>query len=159
MFRKAFSVTALLLILAGSVAMQTAPADPEPRKVEVGSYKFKLEERDGKCQLLYEGPHKGDITLDIPPPCEFSRDHTGKAQHFQYRRRRNARPYEVILVLGGPLNKARSDKLMPDGCATQMQAVSLNSSGVEVGDVGSLTMVCPLAGLDEKFFGTLAKPM
>jgi hypothetical protein len=159
LFTKIFLSTAVLLVFAGSVAMQTAAINPEPRKAEVKSYQFKLEERDGKCHLVYEGRHKGDITLNIAPPCEFARDHKGKAQHFQYRRKGGTRAYDVILVLGGPVNKARSDKLMPEGCATKMQAVSMNSTGVVAGDVGSVLITCPLEGLDEKFFGTLAKPM
>lgn len=159
LFSKAFSLTALLLIFAGTVAMQTAPAALEPRKAEVGSRKLKLEERDGKCQLLYEGRTKGEITLDVPPPCEFVRDHTGKAQHYQYKRKRNAGTYDVIIVVGGVKNKHRSDKLMADGCPTQYQAVSLSSRGVATGVLGSLWIACPTEGLDEKVFGSMAKPI
>lgn len=159
MFTKMILVTVVLLIFVSSVATQTAPASLEPRKVTVGSYKFRLEEREGKCHLLYDGPRKGDLTLDVPPPCEFARDETGNAQHFQYKRKRNTLVYEVILVVGGPINKARSDKLMPDGCPTQMQAVSFSSRGVAVGETDSQLLACPMEGLDEKVFAILGKPI
>ena len=157
MFKKTLLVTTVLLMFAGSVAMQTTTKAVEPRKVTVGSYKFTVEERNGKCQLLYEGPHKGEITLDIPPPCEFARDHTGKAQHFQYKRKRKV--FKVILVIGGPVIRERTDKLMPNGCGTQMQAVSLNSRGVVAGEPGSITSACPSEGVDEKLFNLLSKPI
>ena len=159
MFSKTFFATAILLVCVGSVAMQTAPASPEPHKVAVGSYKFRLEERDGKCQVFYEGRQKGELALEIPPPCEFVRDHAGKGMHYQYKRRRNAGVYDVILIVGGPVNRDRSDKLMQDGCATKMQAVSFSSRGVTAGPTGSVRLVCPTEGLDEKFFATLGKPI
>lgn len=147
----------MLLLFAGSVALQTTPAGVEPRQVALSSYKFKLEERDGKCLLLYEGPRKGELSLSIPPPCEFVRDHNGKAQHFQYKRKRSV--FQVILVVGGPVIKERTDKLMPGGCGTQIQAVSLNAKGVLAGEFSSITSACPSEGVDEKEFSLLSKPI
>ena len=159
MIIKTTFLTAVLVIFGGGVAMKTVPADVEPRKGTVGSYTLKLEERDGKCQLLYEGPHKGQITLEIPPPCEFSRDNLGKLQRHQYKRKRNAGVYDVILVVGGPVTKEKSDKLMQDGCGTQLQAVSLSSRGVALGGHLSMPTACPMEGQDEMVFGILNKPI
>jgi len=144
---------------SGIVEAQTVPAAFVARKVAVGSYKFTIQEREGKCELVYEGSQKGTITLDIPPPCEFLRDHTGKAQRHRFwnRKTRNGGPFLVIIVIGGPPDKNRSHPLMKDGCATQVQAVSLSSRGVVAGDVSKDIVVCPLEGLDEPFFATLAK--
>ena len=60
MFIKTLSLTGVLLMFAAGVEEQTVPAAFVARKVAVGSYKLKLEERDGKCDLVYEGRnHKG----------------------------------------------------------------------------------------------------
>jgi len=48
---------------------------------------------------------------------------------------------------------------MKDGCATQIQAVSLSARGVVAGDASKDFVVCPLGGLDEVVFATLAKPI
>lgn len=141
-----------------SLHQHQSPA--ESGKVEVASYQLRIEELAGKCVLKFGGPRKGEIILAVPPPCEFVRDRTGAAQHYRYKnRKRNGRGYfEVILVVGGPLEKGRTDELMKDGCGTQTQAMSLSSRGVAAGAVGSGVTVCPSDGLDEKFFGFLAKP-
>lgn len=140
---------------------QTVPAGFVARKVAVGSYKFTIQEREGKCELVYEGSQKGTITLDIPPPCEFLRDHTGKAQRHRYWNPKspNGGPFLVIIVIGGPPDKNRSHPLMKDGCATQIQSVSLSARGVVAGDASKDFVVCPLEGLDEVVFATLAKPI
>jgi hypothetical protein len=148
---------AILLMLVFVVELQTIPPGFEARKVAVGSYELRIKEEGSKCTVIYKGPHNGEITLDIPPPCEFLRDHTGKAQRQRYRRRRNAGFFDVILVIGGPLDTEKTHELMKDGCATQAQAVSLSSRGVVAGIVGSGILVCPLDHLDEKFFGSIAK--
>jgi len=101
-------LTTALLSIAVLLA-QTVPAAFVARKVAVGSYKFTIQEREGKCDLVYEGSQKGMITLDIPAPCEFLRDHTGKAQRYRYwnRKIRNGGPFLVIIVIGGPSDKSR----------------------------------------------------
>jgi hypothetical protein len=149
----------VLLLFADEVVMQTVPAAFVARKVALGSYKFKIQERDGKCDLVYEGRHNGTITLDIPPPCEFLRDRSAKVQRHRYWNRSSRGFFLVILVIGGPVDKAKSHELMKDGCATQTQAVSLSSRGVLAGGVGGGMVVCPLDGLDEVVFGLSAKPI
>jgi len=149
-------------MFAAGVEEQTVPAAFVARKVAVGSYKLKLEERDGKCDLVFEGRnHKGTITLDIASPCEFLRERNAKVQLHRYwnRNARNGGVYLVILVIGGPPDKAKPHPLMKDGCATQTQAVSLSSRGVVAGAVGTGVVVCPLDGLDEVFVGSTAKPI
>jgi len=141
--------------------MQTVPASFVARKVALGSYQFKLEEREGKCDLVYEGHHhNGTITLDIAPPCEFLREPKGKVQHHRYwnRKHSNGGFYLVMIVIGGPSDKQKSHPLMKDGCATQFQTVSLSSRGVVTGSVDTGMVVCPLDGLDEVSFSLNAKP-
>jgi hypothetical protein len=155
-----FFSTLLLFLITVSNLSAALQKQIERGKAKVASYQLHVEERSGKCILSYEGPYKGEISMTVPPPCEFVRDHTGAAQHFRYKnRRRSIRGYfEVILIVGGPTEKSRSDRLMKEGCGTQTQAVSLSSRGVVAGAVGSGVLVCPTDGLDEKFFGSLAKP-
>lgn len=150
----------LSFLIFESKPLPQHPSAGESGRVEVASYQLRIEERAGKCILKFNGSRKGEITLAVPPPCEFVRDGIGAAQHFRYKnRKRNGGGYfDVILVVGGPTEKGRTDKLMKDGCGTQTQALSLSSRGVAEGAVGSGVIVCPSDGLDEKFFGFLAKP-
>jgi hypothetical protein len=148
------------LLLIGSSNLPQPTQEPgEPGKIEVASYKLHIGERAGKCILSYDGHSKGKISMIIPPPCEFLRDHNDTAQHFRYKntKRKGGGYFEVILVVGGPLDKGQSDKFMKDGCGTQIQAISLSRRGVVAGAVGSGIVVCPSRGLDEKNFGFLAK--
>jgi hypothetical protein len=149
-----------MLTVGGSLP-QWAEGQVEPGKVEVASYKLRLEEHDGKCVLHYTGHLEGKITMTAPPPCEFVRVSNGDAQHYRYKnRKRNGGGYfDVIIVVGGPLDKGRLDELMKDGCGTQIQAVSLSRRGVVIGAVGSGLTACPSLGLEEKMFGFLAKPI
>jgi hypothetical protein len=150
-----------LLITAGS-PLQSRQSEAEPPKGAIASYKLSIEEQEGTCILRYDGPRKGKIRLILPPPCEFVRDPaTGAVQHFRYKNKKRSGGgfFEAILVIGGPRENARSDKLMKDGCGTHLQPVSLSSRGVVAGSVGSGVVVCPLDGLDEKFFGFLARPI
>ena len=57
------------------------------------------------------------------------------------------------------MDKAKSHALMKDGCATQVQAISLSSRGVVAGDVAQGMVVCPLDGLDEVVFALFSKPI
>jgi hypothetical protein len=159
MILKIIGLALLSLLISGSKFLE--PLRAGSGDVEVAFYQLHIEKRTGKCILKYDGRLKGEITLAVPSPCEFVREPaTGKAQHFRYeKRKRNGRRFfETILVVGGPLDKHRSDKFMKEGCGTQIQAVSLSSKGVAAGAVGSGVIVCPSDGLDEKFFGFLAKP-
>jgi hypothetical protein len=158
-----YKIIGLLLLaslISDSKALYQNQSPAESGKVEVGLYQLRVAARAGKCVVKVNGSHKGEIILAVPPPCEFVRDGTGAAQHFRYKnKKRNGGGYfDVILVVGGPLEKGRTDKLMKDGCGTQTQALSPSSRGVAAGAVGSGVIVCPSDSLDEKFFGFLAKP-
>jgi hypothetical protein len=130
----------------------------EPRRVVIASYKIAINEREGKCDLDFEGPHKGSITLDIPAPCEIVRDRFGEAQSFRYSKRRTG-AFDVILVAGGPVSNTRSDELMKGGCGTKIQALSLSSRGVVAGTTATYPVACPTEGFDEKDFAINARPI
>ncbi|HSE17578.1 MAG TPA: hypothetical protein VLB46_11025 [Pyrinomonadaceae bacterium] len=129
----------------------------EPHKVVIASYRITINERAGKCELVYDGIRKGTIPLDIPAPCEIVRNHFGEAQSHRYARRTGA--FDVILVAGGPVSNARSDELMKSGCGTQIQAISLSPRGVVAGTFATYTLACPTAGFDEKDFAINARPI
>lgn len=133
------------------------PDDPVmPGEVEVASYKLRVENRYGKCSLIYEGPRNGDIPTDLPGPCEFVRHPvTGAGQNFSYPN--GASTFTVVLIVGGPLEPGTGDRYMKTGCGTQTQAVSLSPRGVALGAVGNGMVVCPSGGLDEVCFGSLAR--
>jgi hypothetical protein len=129
-----------------------------PGEIEVASYKLRVENRYGKCSLIYEGPHNGDIPTDLPGPCEFVRGFNDDAgQHFSYPN--GASTFTVVLIVGGPLDPSSRDKYMKTGCGTQIQAVSLSPRGVALGSVGTGQVVCPSGGggLDEVNFGFLSR--
>jgi len=147
---------ATVLFCVQSARGQTKTRLLEPRKVAVRSYKIAVHEREGKCDLVYDGPHKGTITLDLPAPCEIVRDRFGGAQSYRYSRRRGG-AFDVILVVGGPLTNARSDELMKGGCGTQIQAISLSPRGVVAGTTGTYLVACPTEGFDEKDFAINAR--
>ena len=130
----------------------------EPRRVAIASYKITIHEREGKCDLVFDGPHKGSIPLDIPAPCEIARDRYGEAQSFRYSKRRPG-AFDVILVTGGPLTNARSDELMKGGCGTRIQAISLSPRGVAAGTTATFPVACPTEGFDEKDFALNARPI
>ena len=150
----------LSLVVTGSNLSQSQMKRAEPRKVDVASYKLRVEERGGKCVLDYDGPAKGKLMLDLLPPCDFVRDRTKAAQSFRYRNGKSNRGghFVVVMVLGGPLDNVRSDEFFKQGCGTRAQAVSLSSRGVAAGALGSGIVVCPSEGMDKKMYGFLAKP-
>jgi hypothetical protein len=152
------AISVMLLITVTSLP-NVSHAD-KAGQARVASYRLSIEQRDGKCAIKYDGRHKGEITFDIPPPCEFVRDYAGNAQRRRYKNKKPSGSgfYDVILVVGGPLDESRSDKLMKDGCGTKVQAMSLSPRGVTLGAVGTDMLVCPSDHLDEKVFGFLAKP-
>jgi hypothetical protein len=149
---------AAVLFCVHSATAQTKTRLLEPRKVAVGSYKIAVHEREGKCDLVYDGPHKGTITLDLAARCEIVRDRFGGAQSYRYSRRRVG-AFDVILVVGGPVTNARSDELMKGGCGTQIQAISLSPRGVVAGTTGTYAVACPTEGFDEKDFAINARPI
>jgi hypothetical protein len=130
----------------------------EPRKAVIASYRITINERAGKCELVYDGIRKGVIPLDIPAPCEIVRNHFGEAQSYRYSNRRTG-AFDVILVAGGPVSNARSDELMKGGCGTQIQAISLSPRGVVAGTSATYTLACPTEGFDEKDFAINARPI
>jgi hypothetical protein len=146
-------------VMRFSAEVQTVDAPVlEPRKVVIASYKITINERGGKCELVYDGIRKGTIPLDIPAPCEFVRDPYGGAQSHRYSNRRTG-AFDVILVAGGPVSNARSDELMKGGCGTQIQAISLSPRGVVAGTPATYPLACPTEGFDEKDFALNARPI
>jgi hypothetical protein len=125
----------------------------EPLKGQLASYKFQVDARAGKCVFTYDGPFKGELITDLSPPCNFSREPDGSVQHIvQKNSGKGGGDYTVMLLLGGPIDPSRSDKYMPNGCATETEPVSLSPRGVELRGTGGGIPICPLDALDRPWF-------
>jgi hypothetical protein len=152
---KAMACASLFLLVAVcSVGAQQPQLAASPLTVK--GYKLHLQEREGKCVVMYEQQKRsGEQVLDLPAPCQFVRHPKNRhtAQSYTYKDLRNA---TVLLVVGGPLNAKRTDALMPDGCGTQWQAVILRRGSVSVSKISQGSTLCPSAGTDEKMFWVAA---
>jgi hypothetical protein len=137
------------------------PQKVEPPKGEVASYKVQIDFREGKCVLKYDGPFHDQIETALGAPCDFVRNRTGAIQHFEYKnsKRNGGGSYSAILLVGGPIDTSRSYSFMKNGCGTKVQAVSFSPRGVAIGAIGTGLLVCPSTELDEKMFGSIAKPI
>jgi hypothetical protein len=150
----------LIPVLCGGVVVLGQQMRYEKRKAQVKGYDLQLQNRDGKCVLVYAGHQKkGEMTLGISAPCEFVRDKKGAPRNYTYKNKKvYGGYYTVVIVTGGPLDRTKSDAFMTDGCGTEVQALILQSNKVPV--IKRITKdgptVCPTSGLDEMVYEWLS---
>jgi hypothetical protein len=137
-------------LLSSPLAAQDAVAP-----VSLRGYKLQLKERENRCVVAYSSAkRRGELKLEIPPPCQLVRSEKGAVQSYFYKDIGNA---TALLVVGGPIDSRRKDKLMTDGCGTQAQVVLLRPRGVSTTkEIGHGGVFCPSGGVEEKMFSILA---
>ena len=123
--------------------------------VSARGYKLQLRERENRCVVAYAaGKRQGELQLELPPPCQFVHDEKGAVRSYFYK---DVGKATALLVVGGPIDSQRKDKLMKDGCGTQAQVVLLTSRGVSTTkEIGHGGVFCPSGGVEEKMFSILA---
>ena len=136
-----------------------APDLSAPGYAKVDRYELELRAVGEKCVLRYSSDYdNGEILMDVPSPCEFVRKvGSGEAGFFKYRHP-NGTYFAALLVTAGPVHPTISDKLMPQGCGTQLQGIHVFDYRVTLQEKSSaddgLPVMCPTSGADESMFGS-----
>jgi hypothetical protein len=144
------------LLLSGCSAARLSEISPAvtPPNCNVAAYSLRLDVRDGKCALKYDGPHNGQVDTAFAAPCEFLRDPVGNIQHMELRNppQNGGGTYSVIIVFGGPpATDGRSNKPIT-GCGSEARTISLSPRGIALGSLASGLDICPTDRVDEKLF-------
>jgi len=152
MRRTVFCATVAL----GAVFSALAAQEPDVgAPVSARGYRLQLKTREGRCVVAYnQGKRQGVLKLEIPPPCHFVYNEKGTIQSYFYKDIGDA---TVLLVIGGPIDKRRTDKLMKEGCGTQAQAILLRRRDVSTTkEIARGGVFCPSGGVERKLFSVLA---
>jgi len=152
MRRAVFCVIIVIIANFSDLSAQEIVADAP---VSVRGYRIQLKTQEGRCVVAYSaGKRRGELKLELPPPCHFARNEKGTVQSYSYKELGNA---TTLLVIGGPIDKRRTDKLMKEGCGTQAQALLFRRRGVSTTkEIGRGGVFCPLGGVERKLFSVLA---
>jgi hypothetical protein len=148
-------------VFCAIVALSAAFSDLAAQELDAGAtvsvrgYRLQLKTQEGRCVVAYNrGERQGALKLELPPPCHFVYNEKGTVQSYFYKDIGNA---TVLLVVGGPIDKRRTDKLMQEGCGTQAQAILLRRRDVSTTkEIARGGVFCPSGGVERKLFSVLA---
>lgn len=168
---KSIILFAIILILSCNESKEslgperTISEDEKVIRFTHRSLAFELKNDQLNCRLSYAVVNKEKSEefvkhLDLEPPCEVVRNPaTLKPLIYSYTKPQN---FDVMIIVGGPPNKDRKDKLMPSGCGTEFQPVSISENDIKIaekiGQERKIFIGCPSEGMDEIYFAYYANP-
>ena len=95
-----------------------------------------------ECHLVYSSPlNKGDLTLQVIPPCSFHRSPDGKVRIMPTPKG------DVMLI-----ESSRPHPDLPKDCQTRIQGVRINREHVKISSSISKVTMCPPFQWDDVMF-------
>lgn len=130
--------------------------------VQVGDYSFELANENGQCILYDRRVDAGSTApvksvLEMLAPCEFIRQPGNLSEVLIYEYGKQDKRL-VLMIVGGPPDEMRKDMFLDKGCGTEIQALTIFRSSIEITpriEQGAYSIICPSDGLDEVFFATI----